>query len=122
MSLLWQTATGITGFIAAAVTPMVCWSMVFPCLKKRISFEVRKGLQYLSIVWAIALLFDVPSKIPWLIGLPAAVYVVDHLFGYFMKNNLIETAYFERYGENGVAASRIPSPGSGRTGHQHLLY
>jgi len=27
-----------------------------------------------------------------------------------MKNNLIEIAYFERYGENGVATSRIPSP------------
>ncbi len=73
MSLLWQTAAGMTGFVAAAVTPMICWPMVFPCLKKRISFEVRKGLLYLSIVWAIALLFYAPSKIPWLIGLPAAV-------------------------------------------------
>jgi len=76
MNLLWQTAAGMTGFIAAAVTPLTCWPMVFPfpCLKKRISFEVRKGLLYLSIVWAIALLFHAPSKIPWLIGLPAAVY------------------------------------------------
>ncbi len=103
MSLLWQTATGITGFIAAAVTPMICLPMVVPYLKKSIKFEVRKGLHYLSIVWAIALLFHAPSRIPWLIGTASAVYVVDHLFGYYKKNNLIETAYFERYGENGVA-------------------
>ncbi len=103
MSMLWQTATGITGFIAAAVTPLICWPMVFPYLKRHLSFEVRKGLHYLSIVWAIVLLFHAPSKIPWLIGIPALVYVVDFFFGYFMKNNLIETAYFERYGENGVA-------------------
>ena len=103
MSLLWQTAAGITGFIAAAVTPLICWPMVVPFLKQRLSFELRKGLHYLSIVWAIALLFHAPSKIPWLIGIPALVYVVDFIFGYFKRNNLVETAYFERYGENGVS-------------------
>eukprot|EP00984_Skeletonema_dohrnii_P018185 scaffold8428_cov120-Skeletonema_dohrnii-CCMP3373.AAC.1 len=103
MSLLWRTAAGITGFIAAAVTPLLCWPMVVPFLKQRLSFELRKGLHYLSIVWAIALLFHAPSKIPWLIGIPALVYVVDFIFGYFKRNNLVETAYFERYGENGVS-------------------
>jgi len=103
MRLLWQTAAGITGLIAAAVTPLICWPMVVPFLKQHIRFEVRKGLHYLSIVWAIALLFHAPSKIPWLIGTASAVYVVDHIYGYFKRNNLIETAYFERYGENGVA-------------------
>mmetsp|Transcript_9678 Transcript_9678/g.14942 ORF Transcript_9678/g.14942 Transcript_9678/m.14942 type:complete len:528 (+) Transcript_9678:740-2323(+) len=103
MSLLWQTAAGITGFIAAAVTPLICWPMVVPFLKQHIRFEVRKGLHYLSIVWAIALLFHAPSRIPVLIGTASAVYAVDHIFGYVKRNNLIETAYFERYGENGVA-------------------
>ena len=103
LSLLWQSTAGVTGFIAAFVTPLICWPMVFPFLKRRISFEVRKGLHYLFIVWAVALLFHAPSRIPWLIGIPALVYVSDHMFGYFMKNNLVETAYFERYGENGVA-------------------
>ncbi|KAL7492753.1 hypothetical protein ACHAWT_001766 [Skeletonema menzelii] len=103
LSLLWQSTAGVTGFIAAFVTPLICWPMVVPFLKRRISFEVRKGLHYLFIVWAVALLFHAPSRIPWLIGIPALVYVSDHMFGYSMKNNLVETAYFERYGENGVA-------------------
>jgi hypothetical protein len=29
--------------------------------------------------------------------------LIDYLFGYFVRNTLIEDAYFERYGENGVA-------------------
>ena len=103
LNLLWQSTAGVTGFIAAFVTPLICWPMVFPFLKRRISFEVRKGLHYLFIVWAIALLFHAPSRIPWLIGIPALVYAIDFIFGYFVTNNLIETAYFERYGENGVA-------------------
>ena len=103
LNLLWQSTAGVTGFIAAFVTPLICWPMVFPFLKRRISFEVRKGLHYLFIVWALALLFHAPSRIPWLIGIPALVYAIDFIFGYFVTNNLIETAYFERYGENGVA-------------------
>ena len=103
LNLLWQSTAGVTGFIAAFVTPLICWPMVFPFLKRRISFEVRKGLHYLFIVWALALLFHAPSRIPWLLGIPALVYAIDFIFGYFVTNNLIETAYFERYGENGVA-------------------
>lgn len=103
MSLLWLTTVGISGLITAVVTPLICWPMVVPYLKQRISFEVRKGLHYLSNCFAIALLFHAPSRAPFLIGIPALVYVVDCIFGYVKRNNLIEAAYFERYGENGVA-------------------
>ena len=103
IALLWRTSTGITGMIAAFVTPLICWPMAVPYLKQHITFEVRKGLHYLSIVWAIVLLFHASSRIFYLIGIAALVYVLDYIYGYIMRNNLIETAYFERYGENGVA-------------------
>lgn len=101
--LLWRTATGISGLVAIVITPLICWPMAVPAIKERLAFEVRKGLHYLSIVWAIALLFHSKSRIFYLIGIPALMYLVDYLFGYFVRNSLIENAFFERYGENGVA-------------------
>ena len=103
INLLWNTATGATGMIAAFVTPIICWPMAIEYLKKRIKFEVRKGLHYLSVVWAVALLFHAPSRIYYLIGVPGAVYLFDYFLGYFVRNSLLENVFFERYGENGVA-------------------
>ena len=60
------------------------------------------------MVWALALLFHAPDRIYLLIGIPALVYAVDWLFGFFIRNTLIENAHFERYGENGVAVSFTP--------------
>ena len=106
-SLLWETKTGITGLITAIITPLVCWPMYVPALKKNMKFELRKGLHYLAVVWALALLWHAPSKIYYLIGIPALIYAVDYLFGFFIRNTLIENAYFERYGESGVAVSSV---------------
>eukprot|EP00984_Skeletonema_dohrnii_P014383 scaffold6034_cov87-Skeletonema_dohrnii-CCMP3373.AAC.3 len=103
IDLLWRTTTGISGLVAIFITPLICWPMVVPAIKERLAFEVRKGLHYLSIVWAIILLFHSTSMIYYLIGIPALMYLVDYLFGYFGRNSLIENAFFERYGENGVA-------------------
>jgi len=103
ISLLWKTNTGITGLIAAIITPLVCWPMFVPALKQNMKFELRKGLHYLAVVWAIALLWHAPSRIYYLIGIPALIYAVDYLFGFFIRNTLIENAHFERYGETGVA-------------------
>ena len=103
IDLLWRTATGISGLVALVITPLICWPMAVPAIKERLAFEVRKGLHYLSIAWAIALLFHSKSMIFYLIGIPALMYLVDYLFGYFVRNSLIENAFFERYGENGVA-------------------
>eukprot|EP00984_Skeletonema_dohrnii_P028756 scaffold18855_cov78-Skeletonema_dohrnii-CCMP3373.AAC.1 len=100
IDLLWKTTTGISGLAAFMITPLICWPMVVPAIKERLAFEVRKGLHYLSIVWAITLLFHSKSRIYYLIGIPALMYLVDYLFGYFGRNSLIENAFFERYGEN----------------------
>lgn len=105
ISFLWTTRTGITGLIALFITLFIVLPMAVAFLKERIRYEVRKGLHYLSIIWAVALLFHAPSKIPFLIGIPALIYAVDYGLGYFWRNSLIENVFFERYGENGVAVS-----------------
>lgn len=108
ISFLWTTRTGITGLVTLFITPFICLPMAVAFLKERIRYEVRKGLHYLSILWAVALLFHAPSKIPFLIGIPALIYAVDYVLGYFWRNSLIENVFFERYGENGVAVSPHP--------------
>ena len=50
--LLWTHATGISGLISLAVTPLIVLPMAVPCLRRRIRFEWRKYLHYLSVVWA----------------------------------------------------------------------
>ena len=111
ISLLWETNTGITGLITVIITPLIVWPMVVPALKQNMQFELRKGLHYLAVVWAMALLWHAPSRIYYLIGIPALIYALDYFFGFFMRNTLIENAHFERYGENGVAvSSNLTSP------------
>ena len=107
ISLLWQTRTGIAGLIAASMTPLICWPMYVPALKRNIKFEVRKGLHYLSVVWAIALLWHAPNRIYYLIGIPTLIYAIDYLFGIFIRNTLIEDAHFERYGQSGVVSFQL---------------
>ena len=105
LHLLWDTNTGVTGLFATTFTLPIVWPMVVPSLKKWLSFEVRKGLHYLSWAWALALLWHAPSRIYYLIGIAALVYLVDYFFGFFVRINLVENVFFERYGENGVAVS-----------------
>ncbi len=94
--LLWQSNSGITGLIAASCTPLMVWPMVIPAIKERVRYEVRKGLHYLSWVWALALLWHAPSRIYYLIGIPALIYSIDYFIGFFVRNHLIENVYFER--------------------------
>lgn len=102
IQLLWQTKTGISGLIACLITPLIVWPMVVPWLKKKISFELRKGLHFLSWAWALALCCHAPARIYWLIGIPYLIYVTDRVFGFFVRTYLCEMTAFERYGEGGV--------------------
>mmetsp|Transcript_21235 Transcript_21235/g.60928 ORF Transcript_21235/g.60928 Transcript_21235/m.60928 type:complete len:346 (-) Transcript_21235:2117-3154(-) len=99
---LWQSRTGISGLIACLMTPLIVWPMVLPWLKKKMSFEWRKGLHFLSWVWALVLLYHAPSRIYLLIGIPSLIYFIDRLFGFFFRTHLCDTVEFERYGEGGV--------------------
>lgn len=111
IQLLWQSRTGVSGLIACVVTPLIVWPMALPSLKKRLKFEVRKFLHYLSWMWALALVYHAPYRIYWLIGIPALVYLVDWLVSLFPRNHLIETMKFERNGASGVVVSFQNPPG-----------
>ena len=50
-------------------------------------------------------MWHAPSRIYYLIGIPALTYCVDFFVGFFIRNHLLEDVYFERYGEKGVAVS-----------------
>ncbi len=56
--LLWTTNAGISGLIAVLVTPLITFPMMY--WKKKISYEIRKGLHYLFFVFAVAMCFHVP--------------------------------------------------------------
>ena len=112
--LLWTTTTGITGLIAIIVTPFIVLPMTVPFLKKRISFEWRKFLHYLSILWATALMFHAPQRIFWLIGVPLFIYATDKMVEIFFKTHLTESAYFQRLGESSCIISFENPPGFGK--------
>lgn len=78
--LLTTTATGISGLTAMLATPLIVWPMALPSLKKRLRFEIRKGLHYLSWVWAIALLYHAPNRIYWLILLLSTLPTTSPVF------------------------------------------
>lgn len=113
LRLLWTSQTGITGLVAVAICPFIVLPMTVPFLKARMSFEWRKGLHYLSILWGIALMFHAPQRIFWLIGIPIFIYTADKLAEALFKTHLIESAYFERLGDTSCIISFKNPPGFG---------
>ena len=112
--LLWTSKTGVTGVIATICCPFIVLPMTVPYLKKRMTFEWRKGLHYISIVWGAALLFHAPQRIFWLLGIPLLIYVTDKMIEIFFKTYLIESAHFERFGDTSCIISFHNPPGFGR--------
>ena len=127
ITLLWQSSTGISGLIACLMTQLIVWPMVLPWLREKMSFEWRKGLHFLSWLWAVALLYHAPSRIYLLIGIPALVYLVDRIFGFFFRAHLCDTVQFERYGGGGVVVEfKNPNgfntgDGSGKTAYVYVM-
>lgn len=74
--------------------------MVLPYLKKKMPFELRKGLHYLFLVWGVALMNHAPQRIVWLIGVPFCIYLADKLVGAVSKTHLLESAHFERLSDS----------------------
>jgi len=92
-------------------------------LKKRMSFELRKGLHYLSVVWAVALMFHAPQRIFWLIGVPLFIYTADKMVEFLLKTHLIESAHFGRLGDTSCIISFENPPGFGKqnTAYVYLM-
>ena len=72
------------------------------------------GLHYfLSILWALCLMFHAPKRIFWLIGVPFAIYLVDTLVEFFSKTYLIENMYFECLSDGACLLTFDNPPGFG---------
>ena len=121
INLLWTTQTGRSGLVALVLTPLICCPMLFPYLKKKISFEWRKGLHYLSIIWGIALCFHAPATyIFWLMGVPVVIYIVDYILGLYYKVWRIDSTRFFRL-DSGSAMQFKNPPGFELKGASYVL-
>ena len=52
---------GMTGLIAITCTPFIVLPMGMPQLKRLLSYELRKGVHYMALVWGIALACHAPA-------------------------------------------------------------
>ena len=112
--LLWTSSTGLTGLIAILLIPLIVLPMSVPFLKQRMPYEYRKGLHYLALVWASALMCHAPQRIVYLIGAPFFVYLADKAVLVFFKTHLVESAHFQRVGDTSCIVSFENPPGFGR--------
>eukprot|EP00581_Thalassiosira_minuscula_P014928 CAMPEP_0183730492 /NCGR_PEP_ID=MMETSP0737-20130205/32987_1 /TAXON_ID=385413 /ORGANISM="Thalassiosira miniscula, Strain CCMP1093" /LENGTH=858 /DNA_ID=CAMNT_0025963009 /DNA_START=206 /DNA_END=2782 /DNA_ORIENTATION=- len=114
IQLLWTSSTGITGLTAIILCPFIVLPMTVPYLKRRMSFEWRKGLHYFSIVWCAALMCHAPERIFWLIGIPVFIYSADKMVEIFFRTHLVESAHFQRLGDTSCIISFENPPGFGK--------
>lgn len=97
ISFLWSHVTGWTGLVCIILLPLIVLPMALDSLRRRMSWELRKGLHYLSVVWGFVICFHAPAtSIAILVGVPLGIYVVDYLWGSFMRTYKIETSCFTR--------------------------
>jgi hypothetical protein len=114
IQLLWTSKTGVTGLVAMILCPFIVLPMTVPYLKKRMKFEWRKGLHYLSVVWGAALMCHAPQRIFWLVGVPLMVYGADKIAEAMFKTHLVESAHFQRLGDTSCIISFENPPGFGK--------
>lgn len=95
---LYDNITGFTGLVSFVLTFVIAFPMMGSLgLKKRLSFEIRKGLHYASVLWLAAICFHAPAThVGWLCGVPLALYALDYLYGMFFRTFLIENSLFRR--------------------------
>ena len=102
LHLLTQHQTGLTGLTAFLCTPLITLPLALPCLKRRMSWEWRKGLHYLSWVWGVAILYHAPTQlISTLLGVPVFMYLADYVIGSLLRTHRIDSSAFSRL-EGGV--------------------
>ena len=102
ISLSWTTYTGISGVLCCVLTPLICWPMQYESIRKRLSWEVRKALHYLSVVWGLALCFHAPKQmIAMIVGVPLGLYLLDYAIGSLLRTYLVESPILTKM-ENGV--------------------
>ena len=114
IQLLWSTTTGITGMVCILLSWLIIIPMMLPYLKKSVSYEWRKGLHYLSVLWAVGLMCHAPQRIFWMMGVPLLLYLTDKMLEIFTKTFLVESAHFERLSDSICVITFRNPPGFGK--------
>ena len=71
-------------------------SLVVPT-SQRWSWERRKALHYLSVIWAFSICFHAPlMHIAYLVGIPLGLYALDYVYGTFFRTYKISYSTFKR--------------------------
>ena len=85
ISLLWTHRTGLSGLVVIVVTPLITLPMVY--FKKRIPYEIRKGLHWLFYLFAVGMCFHVPTAAfpnggfcTYVMGTCIVFYTLDRLY------------------------------------------
>ena len=109
---LYAHVTGRTGVLALLAAPVVVLPMAWGRLRKKVRYEVRKGLHTAgALVMGIAVALHAPkSVVAYVVGPALAVYAADVLYQVFALTFHIETTVFHRL-EHGVQLSFENPPG-----------
>ncbi|CAM9852544.1 unnamed protein product, partial [Heterosigma akashiwo] len=119
--LLWQHVTGQSGLIALALTPLITAPMMSQGLRKVCSFEWRKLLHYLSVVWGLVICFHAPTQhIGMIMGSALGVYLADYIYGFFAKLHYIPTLNMRRLAGAVAVQFENPDPSFGRGGYVYI--
>lgn len=99
-SLMWRTQTGLSGLVVLAFVPIIAIPMVI--WKRKMRYEIRKGLHYLFYAFAIGMCFHVPTSafpnggfIAGVAGGCITVYSLDAAYTYLCLTEKIETPAFQ---------------------------
>ena len=99
LELLGTSAAGQTGLITIVVTPLITFPMMY--FKRRIRYEIRKGMHYLFYVFAIAMCFHVPPSaipnrgfLPYVLSICIGMYAIDTFYVHIFMCEKIETTAF----------------------------
>lgn len=119
--LLLENSSGLTGLVAIIIMPLITWPMSISFFKRRIRYEYRKSLHYLSWVWAFSLIFHAPaSKICWIIGCSFLVYFLNYALGLHYGTFLVESTSFRRVGKGTLLSFENPK-GFALSGASYIL-
>lgn len=101
MWLFFGTRTGLSGFVITVCTVIIGFPMMFEPLRKRMQYEVRKGLHYFFIVFCIAMSFHAPLSTipnggfaPILFPVIILWYMFDNLYVNLFMTEKIESTIF----------------------------
>jgi hypothetical protein len=118
LAFLVTHTTGRSGAVSLLLTPLIVVPMRWAKVRKAMRWEVRKGLHYLSALWAFSILFHAPQQmIAWYIGIPLAIYAADVLFGSLFRTYLVETPTFTRLEGAVQLTFKNPTPDFEKAGY-----